>query len=64
MADNDEAAREAKARQLHEQIEELTAPAAEPKKSEAIPGPARPKSFRELIHERMRELDKEKEAKD
>jgi hypothetical protein len=63
MSDNDKAAQEEKARRLREQIDQLKAPESDTAKREGASTPARPKSYRELINERMRQLDQDKKAK-
>jgi len=60
MSTNDEAARKARAQQIREQIKQLkTSPAKTEGPKEEHP-PSCPKNYRELIHERMHELDKDK----
>ena len=55
--DDDKKAREAVARRLRQQIENLTQPS--PPEKEKDKAKSEPKSYREAIHERMRELDSE-----
>jgi hypothetical protein len=64
MSDNDKAAQEQKARRLREQIDQLKAPGSETTKREGATTPARPKTYRELINEKMRQLDQDKKGKD
>jgi hypothetical protein len=60
MSANDEAARKARAQQIREQIKQLkTSPANSERPEEENP-PSRSKNYRDLIHERMHELDKDK----
>jgi hypothetical protein len=58
MSTDDEAARKARAEKLRVQIEELKKGPARSQKPEA-PGRGA-KSYRDLIHEKMNELDKQK----
>jgi hypothetical protein len=58
MSTDDEAARKARAQRLRGQIKQLEEP-EEGTEGEKAPAP-RPKSYRELIEEKMRELDKGK----
>jgi len=59
MALDDEAARKARARSLREQIRQVTKPTDQPKPISDDHRPASPKSPRDLIHDKMRELDRD-----
>jgi hypothetical protein len=58
MSTKDEAARKARAQQIREQIKRLKTPSAKAEDPKEEGPPARPKNYRESIHEKMHELDK------
>jgi hypothetical protein len=58
MSTDDEAARKARAQQIREQIKRLKTPPAKAEDQKEEGPPSRPKSYRDSIHERMHELDK------
>jgi len=60
MPTDDEAARKARAKQLHRQIEQIVSPENKEGKAEdeaSRPEPSRKESPGDFIHRRMRELD-------
>jgi len=62
MSTNDEAARKARAQQIREQIKQLKTRRAQSEDPMEETPPSPPKSYRDLIHERMREQDDEDRA--
>ena len=60
MSTNDEAARKARAEQIRQQIKRMKTSPAHPEGPEEEHPPSRAKTYRDLIHERMHELDKDK----
>jgi hypothetical protein len=60
MSTNDEVARKARAQQIREQIKQMKTSPTNPEAPEEEKPPSRSKSYRDLIHERMHELDKDK----
>lgn len=63
MATEDEAARKSRAQRLREQIDQIKNPGTPGKGPGAGKKPAQtPSSPRDFIHEKMRELDQQKES--
>ena len=58
MSTNDEATCKARAQHIREQIKRLKTPPAKAEDQKEEGPPSGPKSYREPIHERMHELDK------
>jgi len=59
MSTDDVSARRARAQRIRDQIEHLKSPKPEGEGAGEEPPAPHPKSFREAIHEKMRDLDQE-----
>jgi hypothetical protein len=62
MSVNDEAAREKRARELHALIDEITTPKPETPKAKDDDPDTGPVNYRERIHKKMHDLDKDQHA--